>query len=149
MQGETNETVGSNFSEQLLQTARDKTLQVINLTAKRVHAGMLESEARKLLQEIQAEVGAPKSWHPPQIRFGKNTLLHFGQKPTEDFALAENDIFFFDIGPLFEDHEGDVGRAFTIGNNPDMKRCCHDVEMILNKVRDHWKTEKVSGVELY
>ena len=149
MRGPTNETVGINFSEDSLIIARDKTLEVITKAAQLTKAGMKESEARKMIQELQQAVGAPKSWHPPQIRFGENTTLGFGAKGIEDAVLAEDDIFFFDIGPLFGDHEGDVGRSFSIGNNPEMKKCCHDVEKIWKEVRDHWKNHHVTGAELY
>src|SRR5262249_48807520 len=133
----------------LLQLARDKTLQVILKSAQLVRPGMTEKEAKLIVQEIQADLGAPKCWHPPQIRFGENTLLSFGKPGKEGVVLGENDIFFFDIGPIFDGHEGDVGRPFTIGADPEMRRCCNDAEVIWNEVRDHWSTTKVSGRELY
>jgi Xaa-Pro aminopeptidase len=149
MLGQTNETVGEKFSIDLLTFARDKTLEVIQKAAKLVRPGMNETDAKKLIQEIQEQMGAPKSWHPPQIRFGENTLLPFGQKGKENLVLSENDIFFFDLGPIFEGHEGDVGRPFALGNDPDMHRCCADAEEIWHEVRDHWEKEKISGSELY
>jgi Xaa-Pro aminopeptidase len=143
------ETVGAKFQVDLLRAARDKTLQVINETAKLIRPGMKEQEARALLQEIQTKFGAPKSWHPPQIRFGENTLLPFGKLGASDIALTENDIFFLDIGPIFDEHEGDVGRAFSLGDDSDMKRCCSDVEKIWHEVRDEWAKKHVSGRALY
>lgn len=149
MKGPTNESVGANFSTDLLQNARNKTLEVIETAAKQIKPGMTETEARKLVQEIQASSGAPKSWHPPQIRFGENTLMPFGQRGVENPTLAENDIFFLDIGPIFEGHEGDVGRAYTVGSDAEMKRCCVDVEAIWHEVRKQWEASNTSGKELY
>ncbi len=149
MQGITNETVGEQFQTDLLQNARDKTLQVITQASIRIVTGMSEHEAKKLIQQIQEDLGAPKSWHPPQIRFGENTLLPFGQKGVENNILKENDIFFLDLGPIFNGHEGDVGRSFTVGNDPEMQRCCADAETIWQEVRAHWLRTNVSGEELY
>src|SRR4051812_17409577 len=128
MRGSATESVGPGFSVDLLQTARDKTLEVILETARLMRPGLSESQAKKLLTEIQAAKGSPKSWHPPQIRFGENTLLAFGERSAQECILKENDIFFFDIGPIFDDHEGDVGRPFALGNDPEMRKCCQDAE---------------------
>lgn len=149
MQGETNESVGNLFSDDLLNEARNKTLQVIMQAAQRITAGMSENEAKIMIQQIQSELGAPKSWHPPQIRFGSNTTLPFGKTGVNNPILQKNDIFFFDIGPLFFDHEGDVGRSFTIGNDQEMQNCARDVGIIWNEVRQRWLTTGDSGLELY
>ena len=60
--------------------------------------------------------------------FGTNTTLPFGKKGEENPTLQKDDVFFFDLGPLFDGHEGDVGRAFAVGTDPEMHRCCEDVE---------------------
>lgn len=144
-----NETVGEKFSEKLLQEARDKTLEVIEEAAKLTKPGMSEREAKALIKKIQAEKGCPKFWHPPQIRFGENTLEAFSRPGGGDGVLKENDIFFFDLGPLFEDHEGDVGRSYAVGNDPEMKKCAKDCEEIFFEVRDEWRKTGISGKELY
>lgn len=71
MQKVIDESVGSEFQNDLLQLARNKTLEVIQQAALRVKVGMGEAEVKKIIQEIQTQLGAPKSWHPPQIRFGE------------------------------------------------------------------------------
>lgn len=148
MQGSTNETVGEQFSADLLQQARDKTLAVILEAAPLMKPGMTETDAKNIIQKIQTQKGGLKSWHPPQIRFGENTLLVFGEKGMER-TLQPNDIFFFDIGPIFDSHEGDVGRPFTLGSDPDMSKCCEDAKALWHEVRDHWKSTQVTGGELY
>jgi Xaa-Pro aminopeptidase len=149
MQGTADETVGDGFQEDLLIKARDKTLEVIHRAARLVKPGMTESQAKELLQSIQMGLGGAKSWHPPQIRFGQNTLCPFGKTGAENVALQEKDIFFFDVGPIFDGHEGDVGRTFFLGQDPEMIQCCHDVEETWQEVRNHWKSNGVSGAELY
>lgn len=145
----TAETVGSEFSQDKLLSASARTLSVIREAASLVRPGMLESEARKLVAEIQAQHGAPKSWHPSQIRFGENTLLSFGKKGLPDPALGENDIFFFDIGPIFDGHEGDVGRTFAVGDDREMRACGRDVEILWHLVRERWISHSETGAELY
>lgn len=146
---EADETVGEQFQLRLLQDARNKTLEVILVASRQMTPGMSEDEARLLVADIQTRLGAPKSWHPPQIRFGENTTLPFGKKGIEGVRLKENDIFFIDIGPIFEGHEGDVGRAFSIGQDSDMIRCCRDVEIIWHEVRNKWAEKGKTGRELY
>lgn len=143
------ESVGTEFSVDAIKTARDLTLAVISEAAQNIKPGDSESYARELVKQIQQRLGAPKSWHPPQIRFGENTLLPFGVKGSDDIVLKENDIFFIDIGPIFNGHEGDVGRAFAVGQDLEMQKCCKDVAEIWFEVRNYWFEKNVSGSELY
>ncbi len=74
------ESVGTEFSLELLQTARDNALATILDAAKLVKPGYTETQTKTDIAAIQGRLGGPKSWHPPQIRFGENTLLPFGTK---------------------------------------------------------------------
>jgi methionyl aminopeptidase len=149
MRGPADETVGEFFSVPLLEKARDKTLAVIMEAAARIGPGSTEKDAKDLISEIQSRLGGPKSWHPPQIRFGCNSVLPFGAQGQAGVRLQENDIYFLDIGPIFDGHEGDVGRSFALGHDHEMQRCCRDVEIIWNETRDFWKAEKATGGRLY
>ena len=149
MRGDATETVGEAFQIDLLRTARDKSVEVIQRVAAHVRPGMTEADVKEALQEVQAELGSTSTWHPPQIRFGENTLMPFGQKGRDGLRLQEDDIFFLDIGPIFSGHEADVGRTFVVGDDPDMRRCSVDVEAIWLEVRNHWRQAKVSGTALY
>ncbi len=144
-----NETVGPLFDDSKLIAARDKTLELIQLASKQIKAGMTESEAKSIIETLQKELGSDKRWHPPQIRFGENTLLPFGVPGKKDVPLKENDIYFLDLGPVFDDHEGDVGRPFVIGSDPEMIKCQEDAEKIWHVVQDHWSKTKATGAELY
>ncbi|MES2857311.1 MAG: M24 family metallopeptidase [Bdellovibrionota bacterium] len=149
MTDEIDESVGTDFNRDLLRQASVKTLEVIERVASSLRPGSTEAETRKLVQVIQASLGAPKSWHPPQIRFGENTLMPFGEPGQENLTLKENDIFFLDIGAIFDGHEGDVARPFTVGNDTEMQKCCVEAKEIWIEVRNHWFETKVSGGELY
>ncbi len=143
------ETVGEKFETDLLRAARDKALAVINEVAPKIRPGMVEGDVKGLLRDAQRTQGGEKDWHPPQIRFGANTLLSFGKKGEKDVQLKKNDIFFLDIGPLFDGHEGDVGRTFVVGDDDDMRRCSVDVAALWHEVRARWSEGRVTGDELY
>lgn len=149
MRGIASETVGENFQLDLLQIAQEKTLQVIQEMSSRVRSGMRETEARTLIVDLQKQMGAAKAWHPPQIRFGRNTILPFGRPSQDPMLLGDNDIYFFDIGPIFDQHEGDVGRTFVVGDDPEMRKCSRDAEVIWHEVRRLWQTEQITGPDLY
>lgn len=149
MQGPVIETVGENFREDLLIQARDLSLRVLEATAAEIRPGISESDAKIKLAEIQARMGAPGHWHPPQIRFGEHTLLPFGKPGKQDLILQDDDIFFLDIGPVFQDHEGDIGRTFTVGDDPLKKKCVRDAAEIWFEVRAHWRESNVTGPKLY
>jgi Xaa-Pro aminopeptidase len=149
MKGTADESVGEGFRNDLLREARDRTLEVIERVAAQIRPGTTEGEAKALLMAIQSELGALKSWHPPQIRFGENSVLAFGQRGIENNALRANDIFFLDIGPIFEGHEGDVGRTFAVGDDSEMHRCASDVAEVWRETRDYWSETRATGAALY
>lgn len=143
------ESVGENFNENLIRSARDQTLAAIQEAAKKIQPGMTEELARSLIKDLLRARGCEKSWHAPQIRFGINTLRAFGEPGQPDVVLGENDLYFLDLGPLFQNHEGDVSRTFALGNNPEMRKIAEDVETIWKKVRDRWFQTVESGAQLY
>ena len=73
---------------------------------------MKESEVYHLILKTLRAKGSRKFWHPVHVRFAENTLLGYKEKSYIDLVLQENDLFFFDIGPVFEGHEGDYGQTF-------------------------------------
>jgi methionyl aminopeptidase len=64
-------------------------------------------------------------------------------------VLDENDIFFIDIGPVYEDTEGDAGETFVFGDDPDHIRAKKEVRLIWDDVRDTWFAERITGKDLY
>lgn len=143
------ESVGEKFEDSLIVAARDKTLEVIRAVSRQVVPGMTEDQVRKLVQAEMEKSGTEKFWHAPQIRLGVNTLRAFGEPGEPGVILAENDVFFLDLGPVYAGHEGDVGRAFAVGSDPEMNRIARDVETIWKRVRDHWTQTQESGAKLY
>lgn len=143
------ERVGAGFIEAQLREAQRKAWLAIEEVAAAITPGCTEGQALLLLKESLKHLNFHKMWHPPQIRFGVNTLKPFGKPSEPDVVLSENDIFFLDIGPLFDGYEGDAGKSFVVGKDPEMARLVADSKTVFDLVRQHWQMENISGEELY
>lgn len=143
------EKTGAGFDPEKLLAAREKTFQAVREIASVIRVGMAEEEAYELAKGAIARLGAEKNWHRPWIRFGSNTLKPYGELSEPGVRLGSNDIFFIDIGPVWNGYEGDGGDTFVTGNDPEMARCASDVKAIFNAVKEKWAEGKVTGIELY
>ncbi len=88
-------------------------------------------------------------WHPALIRFGENTLKTFKERSDGDPMLGENDIFFIDLGVVWDRHEGDCGATYTTGHDPEMIACAAAAKTLFDRVHDYWRTHQVAGPDLY
>ncbi|MGL6000066.1 MAG: M24 family metallopeptidase [Pseudomonas proteolytica] len=129
--------------------AQAMTWRAIEELSKQIKPGMLESEARELGKRVLADLDMQRIWHPLLVRFGANTLKTFKQRSDGDPVLAEDDIFFIDMGAVWQGHEGDAGATFTTGSDPQMAACASAAKELFERVQLRWKTEKVVGLELY
>lgn len=115
---------------QNLLTAEAKANQLFQAVEDRgyIRAGktekILNEEVFKLAEEL---FNIKKYWHKRIVRAGKNTLLPYRENPP-NLTLQEDDILFFDFGPVFEDWEADLGRTYVLGNNPRKHKLKEDVE---------------------
>ncbi len=119
--------------ETLLQNliaAEKKADQLFNEAEARgyIIAGQTEKELNTKLYDLAFELfGIKKYWHKRIVRSGVNTLAPYRENPP-DLILQEDDILFFDFGPVFEDFEADFGRTFVIGNDVLKHKLKNDVE---------------------
>ncbi|PZW82413.1 metallopeptidase family M24 [Pseudomonas sp. 2848] len=125
------------------------TWEAVERIAQGIHPGMRESQARELGQQVLVELGMQRIWHPTHIRFGSNTLKTFKQRSDGDPVLGDNDIFFIDMGVVWQGHEGDAGTTFVSGNDPQMAACAAAARTLFDEVQAQWRGQGVSGVELY
>ena len=100
------------------------------------------------MMEIFKMLKVEKSWHPPKIRFGADTIKTFKEKSNPDLVLQEEDIYFVDIGPVVDHHEGDYGMTFTVGANPQLALLQRASREIFDLGKKMWK-EGMSGEALY
>lgn len=123
------------------------TMQARNLIVAGKSERELNSDVFKLAEELFA---IKKYWHKRIVRAGKNTLLPYKENPP-DLILQNDDILFFDFGPVFEDWEADVGKTFVIGNDVKKNKLKQDVEQAWKEGKafyDAHKTE-LTGADFH
>lgn len=143
------EAVGATYSIDSMRHAQAKTWDAIRALAPQIKPGMRESQARALGKQVLEDLDTQRIWHPLLVRFGANTLKTFGERAKEDLVLGENDIFFIDMGAVWQGHEGDAGETFTTGNDPQMRACAAAAQTLFDVVQARWQQGRVTGLELY
>jgi Xaa-Pro aminopeptidase len=143
------EAVGERYALETMRHAQQMTWKAIEQIARVISPGMRESEAQLRGKQILSELGMDRIWHPLLIRFGANTLKTFKQRSDGDPVLGDKDIFFIDMGAVWQGHEGDAGATFTTGSDPEMIACAAAARELFNRVEEYWRGERVSGMELY
>jgi len=112
--------------------------------------GLKESEINDRIYAL-AERGyaIQKYWHKRIVRAGPNTLAPYAEDPP-DLIVAEDDIVFLDLGPVFEEWEADFGRTFVVGNDPWKHKLCRDIEEAFSKGKRHFQEHAdITGSELF
>ena len=143
------------MNEQLhnLRTAEEKAIVLFDTMQTRnlIVAGKSERELNTAIFKLAEELfEIKKYWHKRIVRAGKNTLLPYRENPP-DLILQNDDILFFDFGPVFEDWEADVGKTYVIGNNVEKNKLKQDVELAWKEGKafyDAHKT-KLTGADFY
>jgi Xaa-Pro aminopeptidase len=143
------QAVGGAFVLERMLFARDQTWDVIERVAPLIRPGMRESEAVALCRDTIAACGADRIWHPVIIRFGENTLKTFKQRSDDDPRLQADDIFFIDLGVVWDGHEGDAGATFVVGDDAQKHACAAAARQVFDAVRERWQAGGVAGTALY
>ena len=149
MSAQSKEAVGPIYNIDAMRRAQANTWKAIETLSALIKPGMHEADAVALGKQVLADLDMQRIWHPLLVRFGANTLKTFKQRSEGDPVLGENDIFFIDMGAVWEGHEGDAGETFVTGNDPEMKACAEAAKTLFERVQAKWKNEQVAGLELY
>lgn len=132
--------------------AENKALQLFNEIENKglIRSKKTETELNKEIFDLAYELfGIKKYWHKRIVRVGKNTLLPYRENP-ENLTIKEDDILFFDFGPVFEDWEADVGRTYVVGNNSKKHKLKQDVELAWKEARDYYfNHSNLTGAQFY
>ncbi|HET6991491.1 MAG TPA: M24 family metallopeptidase [Bacteroidia bacterium] len=132
--------------------AEEKALRLFKEIEKRglIVAGKSEHQLNTEIFELANEIlGIKKYWHKRIVRAGKNTLQPYKENPPA-LILQQDDILFFDFGPIFEDWEADIGKTFVIGDNPLKRKLARDVETAWHEIKEWFqKQTQITGAELY
>src|ERR1700754_1687905 len=108
---------------QRLLDAQDKAAQLFDEIERRamIRPGVGEQALSDEIRDLAAEMfGVTRHWHRRIVRAGENTWLPFKAHPP-DRVIADDDIAFLDLGPIFEEWEADFGRTFVLGDDPAKK----------------------------
>ena len=108
---------------------------------------------REVEQDIHTlardEFGVDKHWHKRIVHAGINGLATARENPAV-LTIAEDDLVFLDLGPVFDDWEADVGRSYVVGNDPGKVRLVADLPVQFDKVKAHFDAHHdITGAELY
>lgn len=115
-----------------------------------IKPGKSEKELNEEVFELADELfGIKKFWHKRIVRCGVNTLVPYDDNPP-NLILQEDDILFFDFGPIIEDWEADYGRTYVIGNDPLKHKIKSDIALAWQEAKDWFhKQTKVTGAEYW
>ena len=139
--------------KQNLIEAEEKALILFEEIQKRglICVGKSEHTLNKETFDLAFEIfGIKKFWHKRIVRAGKNTLCPYKENPP-DLTLQEDDILFFDFGPVFENWEADIGKTYVIGNNADKLKLQKDVELAWQEGKNFYLQNKnsLTGADFY
>lgn len=143
------EGVGNGFSMAAMRYSRDQAIVAIQRIAAEIRPGMTEQQARDLGRQVLQRMGMQRVWHGVIVRFGEATLKTFLERSDPGRVLAEQDIFFVDIGPVWNGHEGDAGDTFVVGGDAEMLACAKAARDLWREVSDRWRVDGLSGAQLY
>lgn len=143
------EAVGPHFTKEQMLSMRAKVRAIINEIPSFCTPGTVEEDAVEKAKELLASHGMVRGWHDVYVRFGSNTLKTFGEASDPGVTLKENDIILIDIGPVWEEWEGDGGDTFTVGTAPEMQKCADAARSLFHVVRKKWESTGLSGKALY
>lgn len=112
--------------------------------------GRSERDVEEDIAAIAARrFGVKKHWHKRIVRAGANALTSFSDNPPLR-TIAEDDLVYLDIGPVFEAWEADVGKTYALGVDPEKRRLVADLERLFIDVQRHFHaTPDITGAELY
>lgn len=115
-----------------------------------VAAGRSELEIERDIFAIASrDFGVTEHWHDRVVRAGVNTLCIAGES-APDRLVAEDDIVFLDLGPVFGNWEADVGRSYAVGADPAKRRLCADLLVVFDAVKARFAADPdITGAQLY
>ena len=143
------QAVGATFDLHKMHRARNQTMQAVHTIANQIVVDMSEVDARAMAMDVLQQMGMDRIWHPALVRFGVNTLKKFNEVSEGNPILQANDIFFVDLGVVWEGYEGDAGATFVVGDDADMRACSEACKVIYDEVEAHWRNTHCSGKALY
>jgi hypothetical protein len=146
---ERREAVGEAFLLATMVKARDLTFEAVRRIADAVRPGVTEGGALEIAQAALEGLGMERLWHKSIVRFGPGTVEAFHAPFEPDRVLGDDDIFFVDLGAVFDGHEGDAGDTFVVGADAEMAACAEAARTLWHDVAARWRDNGLTGEALY
>jgi hypothetical protein len=112
--------------------------------------GKLESELSREIHDLaRSRFGLRRHWHKRIARAGENTMLTYHDQP-QDRLIADDDVVYLDLGPVFEAWEADLGRTYAVGSDPVKHRLVCDIAAAFQKGKELYRrTPALTAGELF
>ena len=145
------EKVESNRAAALLQAQNNanELFQAVETRAL-IRPNVTESQINQDIYDLAEKMfGISTYWHKRIVRAGSNTLKPYDENPP-DLTLAEDDILFLDLGPVFEAWEADFGRTFVLGSDPLKLKLRDDIANAFAQGKQYFHSHpEIKADELY
>ena len=145
------EKVESNRAAALLQAQNNanELFQAVE-TQGLIRPNVTESQINQDIYDLAEKMfGTSTYWHKRIVRAGSNTLKPYDENPP-DLTLAEDDILFLDLGPVFEAWEADFGRTFVLGADPLKLKLRDDIAKAFAQGKQYFHSHpEIKAHELY
>lgn len=132
--------------------AQDRAAQLFVAIEDRglIRPGVGERQVSDEIRDLAADMfGVTRHWHKRIVHGGENTLATARDNPP-DRIIAEDDIVFLDLGPIFAEWEADFGRTFVLGDDPRKLALCNDLPLIWEAGREFFDARPdVTGAQLF
>ncbi len=115
-----------------------------------IRPNVTESQINQDIYDLAEKMfGISTYWHKRIVRAGSNTLRPYDENPP-DLTLAEDDILFLDLGPVFEAWEADFGRTFVLGSDPLKLKLRDDIAKAFAQGKQYFHSHpEITADELY
>jgi Xaa-Pro dipeptidase len=78
------------------------------------------------------------------------TLWRPMTRTLQNLAVAEDDVVFLDLGPVFEEWEADFDRTFAVGSDPLKHKLCRDIQEAFARGKRYFQQHAdITAAELY
>src|SRR5271168_15075 len=115
-----------------------------------IRPGTKESEINESVYALAERMyGISRYWHKRIVRAGRNTLAPYDENPP-DLTVAEDDVVFLDLGPVFEEWEADFGRTYVVGSDPLKIKLRADIEAAFARGKKYFNEHPdITAAELF
>ncbi|EPJ55208.1 MAG: peptidase M24 [Osedax symbiont Rs2] len=118
--------IKSSAELQLMQTAKDITLEVQKAAARILRPGISTAEVSEFIDAAHRKMGAAKGSYFCIVLFGVDSSFPHGVKQSQ--PLAENDMVLIDTGCMVENYISDITRSYVFGEPNQRQRMLWQVE---------------------